>query len=351
MEYRTLGSTGVEVSTFCLGAMMFGPFGNDDPDACVDIIHHALDSGVNFIDTADVYSAGESERIVGRALQDARREDVVLATKFHNPMGEPAYGGAVRSGNSRRWIMQEVENSLRRLGTDYIDLYQVHRPDPTTDLSETLGALTDLVRQGKIRYAGCSTFPARMIVESQWISRTRNLERFVCEQPPYSILVRHAERDVLPVVEAYDMGAIVWSPLSGGYLTGKYQGGRAPEGSRAHRMQQVDHPVAERFDVTSDRNAPKLAAVDELLPIAEKAGTSLTRLAHAWVLHHPAVTSAIIGPRTMDQLEDALAGQDLRLDEEVLDAIDGVVPPGTTLVDADRGWDPPALEPEARRRG
>ena len=347
MEYRRLGNTGVKVSVHCLGTMMFGQWGNPDHDDSVRIIHKALDNGINFIDTADVYSAGESEEIVAKAIA-GRRDEIVLATKAHGRMGE----GINDAGNSRYWIMKEVENSLRRLGTDHIDLYQIHRPDPKMDLEETLGALSDLVRQGKVRYLGCSTFPAHMIVESQWASESGNLERFVCEQPPYSIFTRHIELDVLPVCQSYGMGVIVWSPLDGGWLTGKYrQGQDIPAGSRAERAKkQWGRPVAQRFDMSRESNQRKLALVDELAAIADKAGISMTHMANAWVLAHPAVTSAIIGPRTMEQLDDALAGVDVVLGQETLDAIDEVVDPGTTLEVSNRGWTPPWMEAHARRR-
>ena len=347
MEYRRLGNTGVKVSVHCLGTMMFGQWGNPDHEDGVRIIQKALDGGINFIDTADIYSAGESEEIVGKALT-GRRDEVVLATKVHGRMGK----GINEAGNSRYWIMNEVENSLRRLGTDHIDLYQIHRPDPRIDLEETLGALTDLVRQGKVRYLGCSTFPGHMIVESHWTSEGRNLERFVCEQPPYSIFTRHIELDVLPVCQAYGMGVIVWSPLDGGWLTGKYrQGQDVPAGSRAERAaKQWASPVAQRFDMTRPSNQRKLELVDELAAIADKAGISMTHMANAWVLAHPAVTSAIIGPRTMEQLDDALAGADVVLSEEILDAIDEVNEPGNTLEVSNRGWTPPWMEPHARRR-
>jgi aryl-alcohol dehydrogenase-like predicted oxidoreductase len=347
MEYRTLGSTGMTVSTQCLGAMMFGPWGNDDVDSCVKMINHALDEGINFIDTADVYSQGVSEEIVGQAIE-GRRDEVVLATKVHGQMGE----GRNRSGNSRRWIMREVEDSLRRLRTDHIDLYQIHRPDPTVPIEETLGACSDLVRAGKVRHIGSSTFPAEQIVDAQWVATDRNLERFVCEQPPYSILFRHIERDVLPTVERFDMGTIVWSPLAGGLLTGKYRVDRdAPEGSRYERAAEQMPALADRMDLTNEGNQRKLEAVEALLDVAETAGIPLTHLALAWVLEHPAVTSAIIGPRTPEQLDDLLAGADVTLDEDILDAIDRIVPPGTVLFDEDRGWKPPALDdPGLRRR-
>jgi aryl-alcohol dehydrogenase-like predicted oxidoreductase len=348
MEYRTLGTTGLEVSVHCLGAMMFGFWGNTDEDECGRMIHRALDAGVNFIDTADVYSQGQSEEIVGRAIK-GRRDDVVLATKVHGQMGE----GRNRSGNSRYWIMKEVEDSLKRLGTDHIDLYQIHRPDPKTDIEETLGALTDLVRQGKVRYIGSSTFPAWQMVEAQCISESRNLERFVCEQPPYSILVRHIERDVLPVAQRYGMGVIVWSPLAGGWLTGKYRRDQdVPEGSRAERAATAwgkDSPVAKRFDMSRAANQRKADVVEDLAAVADKAGIPLTHLAHAFVLSHPAVTSAIIGPRTPEQLEDSLASAEVKFDDEILDAIDDICRPGTVIEDADRGWFEPWLKPEARR--
>ena len=342
MEMRTLGRTGVKVSHLCLGAMMFGPWGNEDRDECIRMVHIALEQGVNFIDTADVYGQGESERILGAALR-GRRDDVVLATKFHGRMGDDPN----RSGNSRRWIIKACEESLRRLQTDWIDLYQVHRPDPSCDIDETLGALTDLVRAGKVRAIGSSTFPAHEIVAAQWVAERRGRERFRCEQPPYSMFVRGIEADVLPVCQRYGMGVIAWSPLAGGWLTGKYRrGNEPPAGSRATRGR-----LPARYDVKRPANQPKLDAVEELLKVASDAGCSLTHVAVAWVVRHPAVTSAIVGPRTPEQLEDLLAGQDLVLDDEVLDRIDEIVPPGTTLNPADAGYTPPALEdPSARRR-
>jgi aryl-alcohol dehydrogenase-like predicted oxidoreductase len=341
MELRTLGRSGVQVSVHCLGAMMFGAWGNPDHDDCVRIIHRALDAGINFIDTADVYSAGESEEIVGRALV-GRRDDVVLATKFFAPMGS----GLNQRGGSRRWIMHEVENSLRRLQTEYLDLYQIHRPDDVVDIDETLGALSDLVHQGKVRYIGHSTFPADYVVEAQWVAERRGRERFVSEQPPYSILMRGIERAVLPACQRYGIGVIPWSPLAGGLLTGRYRKGQEPpEGSRMARG------FGARFENERQRQVheARLDAVEELLVIAEKAGVSLTHLAHAFVLEHPAVTSAIIGPRTMEQLEDGLAGADVRLDEATLDAIDDVVRPGHDLTPGDP-WQPPGLARANRRR-
>jgi aryl-alcohol dehydrogenase-like predicted oxidoreductase len=345
MELRILGRTGVRVSAFCLGTMMLGRWGNRDHDEGERIIRAALDGGINFVDTADVYSAGESEEIVGRALR-SRRDEVVLATKVHGRMGE----GPNERGNSRLWIMRAVEASLRRLDTDHIDLYQVHRPDPETDLEETLGALTDLVRQGKIRYAGCSTFPAWQVVESHWISERRGLERFVCEQPPYSIFVRHAERDVFPMARRHGMGVIVWSPLNGGWLAGRYRRGQdVPADSRAERYKERGR-LHDRFDLQRDPPQRKLDLVEALAKVAEQAGLSLSRLAIAFSLAHPAVTSTIIGPRTMEQLEDLLAGADAQLDDDILDAVDEVVPPGTTIDGADRGWEEPWMRAEERRR-
>ncbi|HEX2053193.1 MAG TPA: aldo/keto reductase [Actinomycetota bacterium] len=341
MEYVRLGATGVMVSRLCLGAMMFGQWGNPDHDESIDVIRTALDSGINFIDTADVYSKGESEEIVGKALKGRNRDDVILATKFHTPMGE----GPNDRGNSRKYIFRAVEASLRRLGTDYIDLYQAHRPDPLTDVGETLTALTDLIRQGKVRYAGSSTFPAADIVEAQWVASERKLERFVCEQPPYSILVREIERAILPAAQKHRMGVIVWSPLAGGWLSGKFRRGRPVEKTgRASR-------IPARFDETIPGNQRKYDAVEQLVPLAEEAGFSLVELAVAWVLEHPAVTSAIIGPRTLEQLKGQLSAGEIKIPQDVLDRIDEIVPPGTTLNPADNGYDPVwILQPQYRRR-
>jgi aryl-alcohol dehydrogenase-like predicted oxidoreductase len=340
MQLRTLGRTGVKVSPLCLGAMMFGAWGNTDHDECIRIIHRALDAGVNFIDTADVYARGESEEIVGKALSGGRREHVVLATKVHGEMGDDPN----EFGNTRRWITTAVDNSLRRLGTDWIDLYQIHRPELDTDLDETLGVLTDLVRAGKVRYFGSSTFPASMIVEAQWVAERRVRERFVCEQPPYSILVRGIENDVLPTARQYGMGVIPWSPLAGGWLTGRYRKDReVPESYRARRIPQ-------RYDMSLPGNQRKLEAADALARLAEEAGVSLIEMALAFVLEHPAVTAPIIGPRTMEQLESQLSAADVRLTADVLDRIDEIVAPGTNLNPSDGGWQNPALEPQARRR-
>jgi aryl-alcohol dehydrogenase-like predicted oxidoreductase len=340
MEERDLGRTGVKVSPLCLGAMMFGAWGNPDHDESIRIIHRAVDAGINFIDTADVYARGESEEIVGKALAGGKRDQVVLATKAHGSMGDDPN----QRGNSRRWIIAEVENSLRRLGTDWIDLYQIHRPEPDTDIDETLGALTDLVRDGKVRYLGSSTFPGHMIVEAQWVAERRGRERFVCEQPPYSILVRGIEADVLPVCERFGMGVIPWSPLAGGWLSGRYRRGEeAPESRRAQMLPQ-------RFDMSLPENQRKLEAAYRLAELADEAGLSLIDLALAFVLEHPAVTAAIIGPRTMEQLESQLTAAEVKLSADVLDRIDEVVAPGTTVNPADAGWQPPALASAWQRR-
>ncbi|MEA2280563.1 MAG: hypothetical protein QOK21_1170 [Solirubrobacteraceae bacterium] len=340
MEYRNLGATGVKVSPLCLGAMMFGAWGNPDHDDSVRIIHRALDAGINFIDTADVYSQGESEEIVAKALAGGRRDDVVLATKVHGRMGDDPN----RYGNSRRWIVKEVENSLRRLKTDWIDLYQIHRPEPETDIDETLGALSDLVLQGKVRTIGSSTFPASAIVEAQWTAERRARERFMCEQPPYSLLVRGIEADVLPTCKRYGMGVIPWSPLAGGWLSGRYRKGRdAPESTRAERL-----PA--RYDLSDPANQRKLDAADALARLAEDAGMSLIEMALAFVIRHPAVTSAIIGPRTMEHLDSQLPALDATLSDDVLDRIDEIVAPGTNVNPADGGYPNPGLEPAARRR-
>jgi aryl-alcohol dehydrogenase-like predicted oxidoreductase len=340
MELRPLGRTGTNVSPLCLGAMMFGAWGNPDHDDSVRIIHRALDEGINFIDTADVYSRGESEEIVGKALAGGRREHVVLATKVHGSMGDDPN----QFGNGRRWIVQEVENSLRRLKTDYIDLYQIHRPEQDTDIDETLGAMTDLVRAGKVRSIGSSTFPASQIVEAQWTAERRGRERFVTEQPPYSLLVRGIENDILPTTQRYGMGVLPWSPLAGGWLSGKYRkGAETPTSTRADR-------IPGRYDLSDPSNQRKLEAADALGALADEAGISLIHLAIAFVIRHPAVTSAIIGPRTMEQLESQLGAADVVLDDELLDRIDAIVPPGVTVNAADGGFQNPDLEPAARRR-
>jgi aryl-alcohol dehydrogenase-like predicted oxidoreductase len=329
---------------------MFGAWGEPDHDTSVGIIHHALDEGINFIDTADVYSQGESETIVGKALAGGRRDHVVLATKFHGQMGVPVdapmgtKGDPLQQGNSRRWIEREVESSLRRLQTDWIDLYQVHRPDPGTDLEETLSALTDLQRAGKIRAFGCSTYPAHQVVESHWIAERRGLGRFVTEQPPYSLLVRGIESDLLPVAVQYGMGVLPWSPLAGGWLTGRYRKGEEPPTSqRADRM-----PA--RYDLSHPANQAKLEAADSLALLAEDAGLSLIHLALAFTLSHPAVTAPIIGPRTLDHLKSQIGAADVTLSTDVLDRIDEIVPPGTTFSAFDRGYVAPEVRDARLRR-
>ncbi|BCJ49902.1 aldo/keto reductase [Actinoplanes sp. NBRC 14428] len=335
MQYRTLGRTGIKVSPYALGAMMFGKaagVGNPDHGESVRIIHKALDAGINVIDTADVYSYGESEEIVGEALR-GRRDSVVLATKCGRPMGEDPN----RQGASGRWIRAAVEDSLRRLRTDYIDVYQIHRPDPETDIEETLSALTGLVRSGKVRAIGSSTMPASDLVEAQWVAERRGLERFRTEQPPYSILNRTIEREVLPVAQRYGMGTLVWGPLAQGTLTGRIRRGRETD---LRRVGLFSHISDER----------RLDAVEQLVPLADKAGLPLTHLAMAFVIAHPGVTSALLGVRTMAQLDDLLAGLDVALDDEILDAIERIVPPGTEVGALDQAYVPPALRSTGLRR-
>jgi aryl-alcohol dehydrogenase-like predicted oxidoreductase len=345
MDYRPLGRTGVSVSQICLGAMMFGAFGNPDHDASIKIIHRALDAGVNFVDTADGYSAGESEQIVGKALAGGRRENVVLAVKFGPPFDEdPNHRGA-----SRRWITEGVEGSLRRLQTDWIDLYQVGVPDPNTDIDETLSALTDLVRAGKIRSFGTSKVPASEIVEAQWVADRRGHGRFRTEQPPYSILTRAIEYDVLATCQRHGMGVMAYSPLAGGWLSGKYRKGQEVTGpgsaARANRFPG-------RYDATNPANAAKLDAADALGALADEAGLTLIQMAIAFVTRHPAVTSAIIGPRTMEHLDSYLAADGTDLSDDVLDRIDQIVPPGVTINVADNMWNfgTTALDAAFRRR-
>jgi len=338
MELRPLGRTGVQVSKLCLGTMMFGDWGTKDHDESIKIIHRALDAGINFVDTADVYSQGESEVIVGKALK-GRRDDVVLATKFFMPFDDDSN----HRGGSRRWIMTAVENSLRRLGTDHIDLYQMHRYDPAVDLDETLGALTDLIRAGKVRYIGHTTFPASALVDAQYVARDRGRERFVTEQPTYSILTRNIENEILPLTQRYGMGVLPYSPLSGGWLSGRYR--KDPQAAPASEAR----PNA-RFDLSTVGNQRKLDAADELAKLADEAGLTLIQLAIAFVLRHPAITSPIIGPRTMEHLESQTAGADVVLSDDVLDRIDEIVPPGVTLNPVDNGWVNPWLHPALRRR-
>src|SRR3954451_6964819 len=338
MEKRTLGRTGVSVSPLCLGAMMFGAWGNTDHGDSIRIIHRALDAGINFVDTADVYSAGESEEIVGKAIK-SRRDDVVLATKLGVPMDEDPN----HRGGSRRWIIEEVESSLLRLGTDYIDLYQLHRPDPQTDIDETLAALTDLVQQGKVRYIGSSSFNAGQIVAAQWAARERHLERFRTEHPPYSLLTRGIELDVLPTAQRHGMGILTYSPLAGGWLSGSWTADSSPTSPARQRL-------AARFDMTLPENQRKLDAVEQLAAVADQARVSLIELAIAFVVNHPGVTSAIIGPRTMEQLESQLPAAEVALDASVLDRIDEIVRPGVNLNPADTSYGEQVLQPALRRR-
>lgn len=336
MKYRPLGRTGINVSPYCLGTMMFGKLANADHDECIAMVHKALDFGINFVDTADGYSQGESEVIVGEALK-GRRDNVVLATKVFMPMGDDPN----QRGSSRRWIMTAVEGSLRRLQTDHIDLYQIHRLAPDTDMGETLSVLTDLVRAGKIRAFGASTFPASEIVAAQWASERWGLGRFRTEQPPYSILNRSIEREVLPTCQQYGMGVMAWSPLAKGMLTGKYRKGqRQPDSLRA------------KFFPKAMSDEGSLSAVEELIPLAESAGMSLMHMALAFVVSHPGITSAIIGPRTMEQLDGLLAGAEVTLSDEILDRIDEIVPPGTDLAPLEgSAYSPPSIaQPSLRRR-
>ncbi|WP_446042023.1 aldo/keto reductase [Streptomyces sp. SID1121] len=331
MQYRTLGRTGIKVSPYALGTLMFAStIGNADHDDSIRVIHRALDAGINFVDTADAY--GDSEDVVGKALK-GRRDHVVLTTKVSRPMGQDPN----QQGTSRRWIITAVENSLRRLRTDYIDLYQIHRVDPTTDIEETLSALTDLIRSGKVRAVGSSNTPASDIVEAQWVAERRSLERFRTEQPAYSLLNRGIEREVLPVVQRYGMGALVWGPLAQGLLTGRV---RKNEENGLRRAGLFKHLTDER----------RIDVVEQLIPVAKEAGLPLTHLATAFAIAHPGVTSAIIGPRTMAHLDDLLAGLDVTLTDEILDRIDAIVPPGTDVGALDQAYVPPALENAALRR-
>jgi aryl-alcohol dehydrogenase-like predicted oxidoreductase len=330
MQHRNLGRTGIKVSPYGLGAMMFATSMGNDPDDSIRIIHRALDAGINLVDTADAY--GDSEDIVGRALKD-RRDNVVLATKVGRPVGDDPHHQCA----SRRWITTAVENSLRRLQTDHIDVYQIHRPDPDTDIEETLSVLTDLVHSGKIRAFGTSTLPASNLVEAHWVAERRGLERPRTEQPPYSILTRSIEREVLPVAQQYGMGILVWGPLGQGMLTGRVRQGQDTDVIRA------------KFN-TVFRDERRLDAVERLIPLAEDAGLSMPHLAMAFAISHPAVTSALLGARTMEQLDDLLAGIDVALSDDVLDRIDEIVPPGTDIGTLDQAYVPPAIAKAQLRR-
>ncbi len=336
MERRILGGTGISVSQFTLGTMMFGAMGNPDHDESARMIHTALDAGINVVDTADVYSGGESEEIVGKALA-GRRDDVVLATKFSLPMGADAN----HRGGSRRWIMRAAEDSLRRLGTDHIDLYQMHRPDPHTDIDETLSALSDLVHAGKVRAIGSSLFPPQQIVEAQWAAERRGHARFRTEQPPYSILLRGIEAEMLPTAQRHGMGVLTFGPLSSGWLSGR------ADPASGHRAAGRGAPM---FDLSVPANQAKLDAVRRLADLAAQAGLPLSHLATAFVRAHPAVTSVIIGPRRPGHLADLLAAADVTLGEDVLDAIDEIVPPGTNVNPRDIFYNAPALQDKRLRR-
>jgi aryl-alcohol dehydrogenase (NADP+) len=358
MEYLALGRSGVIVSRLCLGAMMFGNQGNADRDDSVRIIRAALDAGINFVDTADVYSYGESEEIVGQAVK-GRRDDVVLATKMHHPMSDEVLN---RRGSTGSWIARACEDSMRRLDTDYIDLYQVHRPDPLTDIDDTLGALSDLVHQGKVRMIGCCTFPASEIADAYWVAERRGHVHFRCNQPPYSIFVRGVERDVLGTCQRRGMGVICWSPLNSGWLTGRYRRGVEPGVSPRtlipiNRVRDETEsgfgkprPSYGVLDYSLPPNQRKLDLVEDLLKLASDAGVSMVHMAIAFVLAHPALTSAIIGPRTMEQLVDQLPAVDVRLGDDVLDRIDALVPPGTDVALSDAGYMPPEIIDARRRR-
>ncbi|MEU9267409.1 aldo/keto reductase [Streptomyces sp. NPDC048251] len=339
MQYRTLGRTGVQVSSLALGAMNFGRIGRTGQDEATALVDAALEAGINLIDTADMYSDGESEEMVGKAIA-GRRDDIVLATKAGMPMGDERN----RRGSSRRWLVTELDNSLRRLGVDHVDLYQIHRWDPSTSDEETLSALTDLQRAGKIRHFGSSTFPAYRIVQAQWAAREHHLSRYVTEQPSYSILQRGIETHVLPVTEEYGLGVLVWSPLASGWLTGAIREGRPVTTSRSTFMPQ-------RFDTAVPANRARLDAVEQLAAVADEAGLTMIQLALGFVTAHPAVTSALIGPRTPDHLRAQLAAADTVLSADVLDAIDAIVTPGTDLAAHEKFDTPPALlDPSLRRR-
>ncbi|NHN34048.1 aldo/keto reductase [Paenibacillus agricola] len=344
MEYRNFGRTGIKVSSITLGTGAFGSWGNTDEEECKRIVEESIAAGINFIDTADVYAGGVSEEIVGKALK-SRREEIVLGTKVGMQMGN----GINRRGNSKRWIKNALEDSLRRLQTDYVDVYQLHRPDLDTDIEETLGILTDLVKEGKIRYIGTSGFQAWQLTESQWASERWKLERFASEQPPYSILNRSIELDVLAAAQKYGLGVLVWSPLSGGLLTGKYSVGQTAEaGSRAERFK--GNVLGNVVDPHRPENRVKFEKIHLLQDLANEAGLTLAHMAVAFTQAHPAVTSTIIGPRTRGQLQESLKGIELRLSTDVLDAIDKIVAPGQTLDDMERAWEPGWLAVANRRR-
>ncbi|GHH04598.1 aldo/keto reductase [Streptomyces lanatus] len=339
MQYRTLGRTGIQISSLALGAMNFGRIGRTTQSEATALVDAALDAGINVIDTADMYSAGESEEMVGKAVA-GRRDDIVLATKAALPMGDERN----HRGASRRWLVTALEDSLRRLGVDDVDLYQIHRWDPSTSDEETLSALTDLQRAGKIRHFGSSTYPAHRIVQAQWAAREHGLSRYVTEQPGYSILQRGVETHVLPVTEEYGLGVLVWSPLASGWLSGAVREGRDITTNRSAFM-------PDRFDLTLPVNRARLDAVERLAKVADEAGLTMIQLALGFVTAHPAVTAALIGPRTTDHLHAQLAAADTVLSADVLDAVDAIVAPGTDLAAHEKFDTPPSLlEASLRRR-
>ncbi|MGE4024120.1 MAG: aldo/keto reductase [Mycolicibacterium sp.] len=339
-HYRYFGRTGVRVTALTLGTMNFGPWGEPDHDRSLEVIHRALDAGINIIDTADLYSAGESEVIVGKALAGRARDDLILATKFHGRLGPDIN----QQGNSRHWVVRAVEDSLRRLGVDHIDLYQVHKPDPHTDLDDTLSALTSLVDAGKIRYFGTSCFQPSTLVQAQWVAQDRGRLRPVSEQPPYSILSRKVEAEVLPIAQQYGLGVLTWSPLAGGWLSGRTPDGSPLEATDRHRR------LPSRYDTELAPNVVKRQRVEKLSKLASDIGISLPQLAIAFVLAHPAVSTVIVGPRTVEHLDSVLGADEVVLTDDVLDAIDEIVPPGTTLNVADEGYVPPAIADKRLRR-
>lgn len=351
MQYRKLGCTGIDVSTLCLGTMNFGTWGKTGPEEVGAICRAAFDNGINFLDTADVYSNGRSEELIGEVLKGGLRKEVVLATKFgfsveDGPVAKP--GGPNRRGASRRHIIAACEASLRRLQTDWIDLYQLHEPDYGTDLDETLSALSDLVRQGKVRAIGTSSFPADLLADAHWGALARGREQFRCEQAQYSIFVRAAERDILPACEKYKMGAIVWSPLNGGWLSGARKRGDEQAGAQSRRARLIP----KMFDLKDQGNVRKFNLLEELECFAKEAGMPLGPFAVAWTLEHPAVSSSIVGPRTSEQLLALLDGAGRRIPEDILDQIDQLIPPGSIVAPLadDRREVPWLVRPELRRR-
>jgi aryl-alcohol dehydrogenase-like predicted oxidoreductase len=326
MEYRSLGRTGVMVSPICLGAMNFG--GPTAEAESMQIIDAALDGGINFIDTANVYNKGESEVIVGKALKrNGKRNQVVLATKVNGAMGT----GPNDRGITRYHIMQSVEDSLRRLQTDHIDLYQLHRPSFTIPHEETLRALDDLVRQGKVRYIGSSTFPAWKIMEGLMVSEKYNLVRYICEQPPYNLLDRRIENELVPLCQQYGIALIPWSPIAGGILGGRYPTNQqTPEGSRAARSPGFAGRVVPQ--------AQQIA--DQVVKMARERNLTAGQLALLWTKDQPGITAPIYGPRTLEQLQEALGVLDKNLTEEDARLFDELNPPGEMVSDFHNssGW-------------